>query len=257
MEIPAVNLQPAHTEPLSITEAIALFDHLANMDHLAFDWAKEGRYARAHLECREMQNLRHLPSKAWAFEDETRGLTLCTPEMGQVQWWYHVAPALPVRLSSGEIQICVFDPAIYDGPVALDQWASMIGAKAENTCVSSFGVGPFGTRSDYRPQDIRPDFEYAGQATTDQTDEDAERTVLTNLDIINRYGVAPRVVYSSPLREQAEAAFGHALPKEGRRWVAMPLHKARQSDNDEMIDRLTRDVKPAPSPQPLKMDNRL
>lgn len=253
MEFPSSHIQPAKTEPLSVTEAVALFDRLANMDHLAFDWAKEGCYARAHLMCREIQDHGHMPSKAWAFEEE-KGLTLLTPEMGQVKWWYHVAPALPVQRANGDVQLCVFDPAIYDGPVPLEQWATMFGARPEKTCVAAFGVGPFGTRSDYRPQDQREGFTWEGEATTDKTDQDAEQQVLANLDIIKRYGVAPRIVYSSPVREEAEAAFGHALPREGKRWVSMPLHRARQQDNDEVVEKLTQDVRPTPQPASRKQE---
>lgn len=253
MEIPSANIQPAKTEPLSVTEAIALFDHLANMDHLAFDWAKEGCYARAHLMCREIQDLGHMPSKAWSFEEEF-GLSLQTPARGQVQWWYHVAPALPVQRSNGAVEICVFDPAIYDGPVPVEQWASMFGGKPDKTCVAAFGVGPFGTRSDYRPQDKREGFEYEGEVTDATTDQDAEQQVLNNLSIINKYGIPPRVVYSSPLRAEAEAAFGRALPKEGQRWVSLPLHNAREDDNDVEVNKLTRGITPTPLPTARKLD---
>lgn len=252
MEIPAAHIQPAHTEPLSVTEAIALFDRLANMDHLGFDWAKEGCYARAHLMCREIQEHGHMPSKAWAFEEE--GLTLQTPARGQVQWWYHVAPALPVQRNNGAIEMCVFDPAIYDGPVPVDQWSSMFGGSPDKTCVAAFGVGPFGTRSDYRPQDKRPGFEYEGEATGADTTQDAEQQVLGNVAIIQKHGIPPRVVYSSPIREEAEAAFNRLLPKEGQRWVAVPLHNAREADNDVLVDKLTRDVKPTPLPTVRKFD---
>ncbi len=248
MEIPSAHIQPAQTEPLSVTEAVALFDRLANMDHLAFDWAKEGCYARAHLMCREIQDHGHMPSKAWAFERDGGKLSLSTPEKGIVEWWYHVAPALPVQRASGEVQICVFDPAIFDGPVPLEQWSRTFGGRAEETYVAAFGVGPDGSRSDYRPADTRAGFEWKGMPTDDTTDADAEQVVIANLGIIKKYGVTPRVVYSTEIRAEAEAAFGRALPKEGARWVAMPLHQAREDDNHEMVARLTDNIAPTPPP---------
>lgn len=256
MEIPAKNIMSAQTPPLSVGEAVALFDHLANMDHLAFDWAKEGCYARAHLMCREMQDLGHMPSKAWAFEGCDGRLGMRQPSGVQIEWWYHVAPALPVVRPGGEVQICVFDPAIFDGPVPLAQWARAIRARPEDTCVAAFGVGPFGARNDYCPDDRRDGHDVIGQATTAHTDEKATRVVRENSEIINWHGVAPRVVYSTEIREEAEAAFGHALPKEGRRWVAMPLHNAREADNHEAVARLTDGVRPPPPPAPQTLRKR-
>ncbi len=248
MNIPPSHIDPASTPPLSVTEAVALFDHLANMDHLAFDWPKDGCYARTHLMCREMQALGHVPSKAWAFEADDAPLQFVGGNDVRYNWWYHVAAALPVCMPDGGVTVCVFDPSIYDGPVPVAQWASGIRARPEKTCVAAFGEGAFGSVYDYRPMDGREDFYAPGEMTGAQTDERAQEAVLKNNAIVRQYGVPPRIVYSAELRQAAEQDLGHALPREGLRWVSVPLHHAREKDNDELVERLTRGVRPAPPP---------
>ena len=105
--------------PLTTAQAVALFDHLADLPHIAHGLANEGCYARAHLMCREAERLGRAPEKAWAFEGEGT-LTVLAADGRLLNWWYHVALALPVQMADGQVEKMVFDPSLFDGPVPVE-----------------------------------------------------------------------------------------------------------------------------------------
>jgi hypothetical protein len=69
--------------------------------------------------------LNHEPRKAWSFANSSNEplyvRTLNHPR-GHVTWKYHVAPALLVVRSTGELRYEVIDPSIFNGPVPVSQW---------------------------------------------------------------------------------------------------------------------------------------
>lgn len=240
-------------EPLSLTEAFALFEHLSNMENIAFGFVREGCYARAHLMCREMESRGYAPQKAWAFEKDENNRLFFMPaddNMQPMAYWYHVAPAMEVRLPDGRVETCVFDPGIYDGPELMSRWLGDLCAPEGYSCVAPFGEGPFGSKSDYKPEDLRdPRRPILGEETGPATDDDAQQAMDRHLYLLKNYGFQRRVLYTSQLRDDADAALPAPLPREGRGWVSLSLHNARESGNIKAEEKMTGTARPLPPPK--------
>jgi len=157
--------------PVTPESAVQIFDHLANMPDIAFGYADDGCYARAHIMCKRMYDMGLTPKKAWAFETDSQRLQVETPDGKKVEWWYHVAAALPVLMPDGNVQDMVIDPSLFDGPVTLAQWGKVMGARPENLAICRCGESPASHYADYAP----------GTPTTVVTDQLAAETMTSYL----------------------------------------------------------------------------
>lgn len=135
-------------DQLTMTEAVEIFDRLADMDDIAFGYKRDGCYARAHIMCRRMMRAGLNPGKAWAFEGKKR-LQVKAPDGTLESWWYHVAPSLKVQMPNGTIQSMVFDPGLFDGPATLHEWGEIMGAEYQNLQLLKFGERPRKDLGDY------------------------------------------------------------------------------------------------------------
>src|SRR5262249_19309115 len=106
-------------------QAKAVFVDFAADGELALNFPADGCYARTHLMVQRLLNRSLVPSKVWAFAASATDLlwtyALGYPD-GRVQWGYHVAPALFVRMPDGNTLEVVLDPLLFDRPVPVDVW---------------------------------------------------------------------------------------------------------------------------------------
>lgn len=173
--------------PVPLERAIEIFNELADMEDIAFGYANDGCYARAHIMCRRLIEKNLMPKKAWAFEGEKR---LCVKMASrEVSWWYHVAPALSVEMPDKIVQDMVFDPSLFDGPVSLLEWGRIMNAPMAGLQIVPFGVAPEGHVGDYDPED----------KTLPEMDRRAEKRMGEYLEKQER---APRKVFPSQSRQQ-------------------------------------------------------
>jgi len=140
----------APPDVISQARALEVFDTLRAMPDVAFGFPAKGCEARAHLMCGKLFALGLAPEKAWAFEVKNCGLTVDFPH-GREEWWFHVAPALKVADGKGGSQKMVFDPSLFDGPVTLDAWGGVMGARSNLVSVLPYGQPLPGHGGDYRP----------------------------------------------------------------------------------------------------------
>jgi glutaminase-like protein len=129
--------------PLTAAEAAALFADLAGAD-IPFDYPVNYCFARAH-EMRRLMEAREPPvasRKVWNFSpnlrraggthDENRrlredgALSVRHPAMGTCLWTYHVAPTVVVEGPDGPRPM-VLDPALFEGPVTIEEWRAAQG----------------------------------------------------------------------------------------------------------------------------------
>jgi len=179
---------PDKQEPLTLEEAIEVFDQLADMDDIAFGYSSDGCYARAHIMCRRMIEAGLNPGKAWAFEGAEH-LTVNKPDGSKARWWFHVASALNVKMLDGNVQRLVFDPGLFDGPVTLEEWGETINAEPDKLQMVDFGVAPQGFPGDYGPY----------QKTDKDTDKVAALRMKEYLDYQDK---GTRIVFASQNRQQ-------------------------------------------------------
>jgi hypothetical protein len=114
---------------VSLGQAKALFEMvaLASCDPLAvpppcipFLYPDDGCWVRAHEMCRRVVAAGVEPAKIWI----SGGLNVTTPNNPNCKlfWFYHVAPTVAVRSSSGGEKVYVLDPSMFDGPVTDQVW---------------------------------------------------------------------------------------------------------------------------------------
>jgi len=143
-------------------KAKAIFDFCAQQScHLGgpyaispcipFQYVIDGCYARAHkMRWIITQRYRYCCEKVFSFAvDNNDTLAVKADKWGGccVEWWYHVAPLVRVRLKFGSFSIVlamVIDPGMFNKPVLLSSWL----AAQENTMcnpdahVSKFSIQP-------------------------------------------------------------------------------------------------------------------
>jgi Glutaminase len=112
-------------DPIEEDEAVAIFAEFAAAGDLALHFPADGCYARTHIMVQRLQDRGLAPFKVWAFAaSHTDPLWTDTPDhpQGLVQWSYHVAPVLAIRGKDGQVRERVFDPMLFDRPVAVEVW---------------------------------------------------------------------------------------------------------------------------------------
>ncbi len=135
--------------PLSQIQAIAVFNDLAGLKYIPFDYPRDGCFARAHEMCRVMQSHGIECGKAWIYASPNHALTVPGTPMGDIQWGYHVAPTVNVRGDDGVTRQMVVDPSMFQAPVTQDQWKAAMHDPA--AVLQTTDSGPY-----YRDQDSDP-----------------------------------------------------------------------------------------------------
>lgn len=147
---------------VSQREARALFDELASRTDIAWNYAPDGCYARAHLMVQAMLKKGLTPGKAWTF-NTPKGYMWVEGPGGKVSWCFHVAPTLPIRTASGTVDM-VLDPSLFDRPVTVDEWAHAQHNDPE-VVKTRLGEGPRPDGNDYYPNGPSKDVDAAAALT--------------------------------------------------------------------------------------------
>jgi hypothetical protein len=119
-------VRPTDPTVISFQRATELFAELAARKDIAFGYLRDGCYARAHLMVQHLTRCEILPRKVWTFAPSPAVDPLWVDLPGEggnkIRWKYHVAPVVSVRLTDGEVRDLVFDPSMFDSPVAVEVW---------------------------------------------------------------------------------------------------------------------------------------
>lgn len=203
---------PFEGEPLTAPQAMAVFQQLAESHSIPFNYAELACDFRAYRMRAQMLKDGLVPALAWAVEeDRGQPLYYLSADNRQYAWWYHVAVALPVVTEKGVTEMCVFDPALYDGPVRLDVWAEEINAAPGHAGINAFG--------DVQAAGVLP----AGRDLIGRMQKLDYETVAERINEIFRVEhvkcATPRVVCESHVRQEAERQLGRDLPHEGNGWI--------------------------------------
>jgi hypothetical protein len=116
--------------PLSASQAQALFEELARLDYIPFDYPRDGCFARAHEMSRVMAERGVASGKVFNTAAPS-ALKVPGTEFGTITWRYHVAPIVNVTGSDGVTRQMVFDPSIdKNGPLTIEDWQKKAGGPA-------------------------------------------------------------------------------------------------------------------------------
>jgi len=138
---------------VSLARAQEVSRALATRGDIAFRYPTDGCYARAHLMGLQLMSMGLRPGKVWAFDDAafkgsaTRMVAVTKDHPnGFVSWRYHVAPALKIRRSDGQVVTAVLDPSLHDRPVSVSVWQKRMsparGGFKPRTDVTAWGMAP-------------------------------------------------------------------------------------------------------------------
>jgi hypothetical protein len=110
-------------QTVTLAQAQQAYRLMASQRDIAFRFPADGCYARAHLMIRRLQGRGLHPYKVWTFANGD-SLHVRTPNhpKGFVEWRYHVAPVLRVRLQNNQQRWLVIDPALCNGPATITTW---------------------------------------------------------------------------------------------------------------------------------------
>ncbi len=191
-------------------DAVGIFDILADMKDMAYGYRLDGCYARAHLLCHRLEKAGFSPVKVWAFEDDMgKPLRITFPDSEFTTiWWYHVAPAMTVRdVRGGKDCLMIFDPAIFDGPVRLEEWSMTLKAQPDKIFIAPHGTPPECLDNDYMPS--------TGPVKNALRDA---REVLSDLrhDCVR----GPRLVLQSQTRQHIARLTDAPLRARGETWIS-------------------------------------
>ncbi len=225
---------------LSFTQALALFDRMADRQDIAFGYAQDGCYARAHLMCQQMIAEGHKPKKAWAFEGD-KSMYVVHPNGERTYWCYHVSAALPVQMPDGSVQDLVFDPGLFDGPVTLEKWGDTMHAPRENLEITDFGVAPKGKVGDYEPK--------YQVSTTPDTDNIAMQCMQ---NYMKWNGNGPRQVFATEMRALLKDVLGLAL-RQGLTWTSVITINPVSDMMADAAAGMKQKLQPEQQPEQLKL----
>jgi hypothetical protein len=199
--------------PLSYEKALAVFDQLAAREDLAFGYAQEACFARTHEMCEAALSMGFMPQKAWAVDREGTGsMAFNLPNGDRIHYWAHVAMVLPVKTPGGEIHDLIFCPALFDGPVPLQEWGKTINALPHDMEIKRLGRPPTDYLGDYDP-DLK--------TTRALSDPLHERHPLQIIKFYQPMEKAPRIVFASQYcRDFLFPALGQWPERQGNGWVS-------------------------------------
>jgi hypothetical protein len=147
----------AHAAQKAVTpaEAQALFEQLRDLP-LCFGESENGCQSRAHLMCAYMRDKGIVPYKAWVVAEDGNDLRFKVDLGGtKRQWWFHVAPAVLVRLPDRKTDVYVLDPALFSLPVTREVWAREMRATRDDVVIRPYmqrwyrGMGNFSPNEFY------------------------------------------------------------------------------------------------------------
>lgn len=190
---------------LPLEDALALFDQLADLAHVAFGYPHNGCSARAHIMCRIMTDAGLAPAKAWAFESDAKMLEITLSGDAVIRWSYHVAPALPVRMPDDSVEHLIFDPGLFDGPVSLREWGKVMQAEEKSLQIAKTHQTP------------KPWPGFYDRYT--QWPESADRNAQHMMEEYLYMQRLPRCVFPSQTRRQFAEA-----PQQGKTWRVIAEH---------------------------------
>jgi hypothetical protein len=124
----------AVAEKTNLSEVTQAFGRLAKLKEIPWNYPIDGCYARAERAVEFLDELGFRPKKVWAFPSGPDPLWVATTRApkGFVEWSYHVAPVLPMRLKNGKLSDYVLDPALFDRPVPVREWAAAMKRSADS-----------------------------------------------------------------------------------------------------------------------------
>ena len=193
--------------PVPLARAMEIFDQVADTEEIAFGYADDGCYARAHLMCRQLQQMGLTPKKAWAFEGKPNYLSVEIAGRKH-RWWFHMAPTLTVQMQDGAVEDMVFDPGLFDGPVSLKEWGEIMKAPPEKIQITAFDAPPAGYKGAYAPND----------EISSDSDEKAKKTMTEYLKF---QSTEPRKVFVSQSRQQISQTQNIQSRIQGKTWVTV------------------------------------
>jgi hypothetical protein len=129
---------------LSEKEAQNLFKEMAANKDIPFDFPFDGCYARAHTMTQIMEKKGIISGKAWV----EGNLNVTSAEWGEVQWRYHVAPVVMVKVGNKNVPY-VIDPSIMDKPVPFETWKNKMTSSKGSSKSSEY----FTSRFNYDPDE--------------------------------------------------------------------------------------------------------
>jgi len=128
------------------TDALDIFNYLADQDDIAFNFVEDGCYARAHIMCKKLRDLGITPQKAWSGlqPGNNDNIKVIFHDAHKIEWGYHVAPVLEVK-KGYNTELIVFDPSLFDAPVTIREWA-----KAQKEYEHSIIITPLGADAPHK-----------------------------------------------------------------------------------------------------------
>jgi hypothetical protein len=117
-------------QSLSTDRATELFGQIKQLPHMAYGYADDGCYARAHIIHDYIKRESGLDcKKIWI-----NGHYLRPARAAGTNWVFHVAVACPIEVSPGRVEMRVIDPISSDAPMEPQAWfSSMEVDRAVNT----------------------------------------------------------------------------------------------------------------------------
>lgn len=141
------NDQTIKLSVISEDEVNEYFNEMASNQSIPFGYAYDGCYARAHKMSRLLEDKGVITGKAFV----EGNLNVVSPVLGNVNWWYHVAPVVLVKKDGKEIPY-VIDPSLFKKPVPFSEWRDYMTAGKKENVNSEY----FTNRFSYSPSDKFP-----------------------------------------------------------------------------------------------------
>ncbi len=105
---------------ISERDAASLFQSFAKDSDIPFKYPFDGCYARATVMAQTAEKQKIIMGKI--FVEGTLIAKTNLPEYSIVNWGWHVAPVSYVKEENGEVELQVFDPGLFEGPVSVATW---------------------------------------------------------------------------------------------------------------------------------------
>ncbi|WP_413585977.1 protein-glutamine glutaminase family protein [Bdellovibrio sp. HCB274] len=105
---------------LSQEQAEQLFTEFKEHSEIPFDYPVDGCFARATAMSKVAEQSKIQMGKVWV--EGTLRVTPKSKSLPNIEWGYHVATTLYVKGVTGEPELKVFDPSMFDKPVSLEEW---------------------------------------------------------------------------------------------------------------------------------------
>jgi len=133
----------ASIEPVSMKEAVTIFNDIDKVFPTLFNFAAWGCYLKAQMVCGYLFESGIRPKKAWCiYEDHPdkneEASLISSSESG---WRYHVSTIISVRDKNEKPIEVVIDNTMFDGPVTVASWASSMAGPTKQILVTDYDSG--------------------------------------------------------------------------------------------------------------------